>query len=90
MLGSPQDSTVTPLDKPQCPMEDKAICSPAPTIVKLCFFFYGASQVAQMVKESACNLGDPGSIPWSGRSPGEGNGNLVQYSYLENPIDRGA
>ena len=36
-----------------------------------------------------CNAGDPGSIPGSGRSPGEGNGNPFQYSCLENPIDRG-
>jgi len=41
-------------------------------------------------KESACNAGDLGSIPGSGRSPGEGNGNTLQYSYLENPMDRGA
>ena len=41
-------------------------------------------------KESACNAGDPGSIPGSGRSPGEGNGNPLQYSCLENPTDRGA
>ena len=34
-------------------------------------------------KESACNAGDPGSIPGSGRSPGEGNGNPLQYSCLE-------
>ena len=41
--------------------------------------------------ESACNAENPGSIPGSGRSPGEGNGNLLQYSYLEKPImDRGA
>ena len=40
-------------------------------------------------KESACNAGDPGSIPGSGRSPGEGNGNPLQYSCLENPMDRG-
>ena len=39
-------------------------------------------------KESACNVGDPGSIP--GSSPGEGNGNPLQYSYLGNPTDRGA
>ena len=39
-------------------------------------------------KESACNAGDPGSIPGSGRSPGEGHGNLLQYSCLENPMDR--
>ena len=41
-------------------------------------------------KESACNAGDLGSIPGSGRSPGEGNGNLLQYSCLGNPLVRGA
>ena len=41
-------------------------------------------------KESACNTGDPGAIPMSGRSPGEGNGNPLQYSCLENSMDRGA
>ena len=41
-------------------------------------------------KASACNAGDPGSIPGSGRSLGEGNGNPLQYSCLENPMDRGA
>ena len=41
-------------------------------------------------KESACNAGDPGSIPVSGRCPGEGNGNPLQYSCLENSMDRGA
>ena len=40
-------------------------------------------------KESACNAGEQGSIPGSGRSPGEGNGNPLQYSCLENPMDRG-
>ena len=40
-------------------------------------------------KESACNAGDLGSIPGSGRSPGEGNGNPLQYSRLENSKDRG-
>ena len=39
---------------------------------------------------SAYNAGDLGSIPGSGRSPGEGNGNPLQYSHLENPMDRGA
>jgi len=38
---------------------------------------------------SAYNAGEPCSIPGSGRSPGEGNGNLLQYSCLENPMDRG-
>ena len=44
-------------------------------------------------KESTCNAGDTGnvgSVPGSGRSPGEGNGNPLQYSCMENPMDRGA
>ena len=41
-------------------------------------------------KESACNAGDIDSIPRSGRSPGEGNSNPLRYSYLGNPMDRGA
>ena len=41
-------------------------------------------------KESACQAGDPVSISESGRYPGEGNGNLLQYSCLKNPMDRGA
>ena len=62
-----------------------------------------ASLVAQMVKclrcgrpgglsgkESACSAGDAGLIPGSGRSPGEGNGNPLQYSCLENPMDKEA
>ena len=40
--------------------------------------------------EYACNSGEPGSIPGSGRSPGEGNGNPLQYFCLENPMDGGA
>ena len=40
-------------------------------------------------KESACNSGYPGLTPKFGRSPGEGNDNPLQYSYLENPMDRG-
>ena len=40
------------------------------------------------MKESACNAGDPGSIPESGRSPGEGNGNPLQYSCLDYSMDR--
>ena len=48
--------------------------------------FPGGSEV----KASACNAGDLGSIPGSRRFPGEGNGNPLQYSCLENPIDSGA
>ena len=49
--------------------------------------------MAQLVKSLPANLGDTGaegSIPGSGRSPEEGNGNLLQYFRLENPTDRGA
>ena len=48
--------------------------------------FPGGSEV----KASVSNVGDLGLIPGSGRSPGEGHGNLLQYSCLENPVDRGA
>ena len=48
--------------------------------------FPGGSEV----KASARNAGDPGLIPGSGTSPGEGNGNLLQYSCLKNPMDGGA
>ena len=46
--------------------------------------------MAQTVKRLAYNAGGLGSIPGSGRSSGEGNGNPLQYSCLENPMDRGA
>ena len=46
--------------------------------------------MAQTVKRLAYNVGDLGSIPGSGRSSGEGNGNPLQYSCLENPMDGGA
>ena len=45
--------------------------------------------MAQTVRKSACSARDPGSIPGSGRSPGEGNGYPLQYSHLENPMVRG-
>ena len=48
--------------------------------------FPGGSEV----KVSAWNAGDPGSIPRLGRSPGEGNGNPLQYSFLESPMEGGA
>jgi len=49
-----------------------------------------ASLVAQTVKKSACNVGDPGLIPRWRRFPGEGYGNPLQYSGLENSMDRRA
>ena len=41
-------------------------------------------------EESACNAGDMGSVPWSGRSLGEGHYNPLQYPFLGNPVERGA
>ena len=56
------------------------------SIVLYVFYFPGDSDG----EASVYNVGNPGSIPESGRSPGEGNGNPLQYYYLENPMDRGA
>ena len=71
---------------------------PAPTILTLIFLslFSAGNLVSEYFpgsldgKASAYNAGDPGSIPGSGRSPREGNGNPLQYSCLENPMDQGA
>ena len=52
-------------------------------------FTFGTSLLAEMVKGSAYNVGDLGLIPGLGRSPGEGNGNPLQYSCLENPMGGG-
>ena len=49
-----------------------------------------SSYVALVVENAPANAGDAGSIPRSGRSPGEGNGNPLRYSCLKNPMDRGA
>ena len=66
-------------------------------LIMFCFFNLAASYMDLLncfpggseVKESASNAGDLGSIPGSGRSPGEGNGNPLQDSCLENPMDGG-
>ena len=54
--------------------------------------FPGGSAVKNLptTQETACNAGDVGLIPGLGRSPGVGSGNPLQYSCLENPMDRGA
>ena len=54
-------------------------------VVDTLWDFPGGSEV----KASACNVGDLGSIPGSGRSSGEGNGDPLQYSCVENPLDGG-
>ena len=57
-------------------------------IVHICVRAYGFSG-GSVGKNPPANAGDSGSIPRSGRSPGEGSGNPLQYSCLENPMDRG-
>ena len=59
---------------------------PCCTLSRVTEFFPGGS----VGKESTCNVGDLGSIPGVGRSPGGGHGNPLQYSGLENPMDRAA
>ena len=70
------------------PSRPQSVCSftcYTPVIVSL-----SISPWCSVVKASACNVGDLDSIPGSGRSPGEGNGNPLQYSCLENPMVGGA
>ena len=63
---------------------------PFVTCKYIMLFPYGVFPGASHNKESAHNVGDSGLIPGSGRCTGEGNGNLLQYSFLENSMDRGA
>ena len=56
----------------------------------LCHTINGGLPHSPVSEESACNAGDLGSIPGSGGSSGEGHGNPLQCSHLENPMDRGA
>ena len=63
---------------------------PKPLCISIYTHIIGGFPGGSEDKASACNAGDPGSIPGLGRSPGEGNGNPLQYSCLENPMDRGA
>ena len=76
-----------PGDLPDPGIEPASLTSPA---LAGGFFTTGGFPGGSGSKASAYNVGDPGSIPGSGRSPGEGNGNPLQYSCLENPMSRGA
>ena len=58
--------------------------------VSYAYYLFRASLIDQWANHLPANTGDPDLIPGSGRSPGEGNGNPLQYSCLENPMDRGA
>ena len=75
----------------------KILCFIRGYIRKLLFFKYAILYLNTLIlyggldsEESTCNVGDLGSIPGLGRSPGGGYGNTFQYSCLENPVDRGA
>ena len=67
----------------------KPALSPAPEKLKTHHAYVVGFPGGSVVKNLPANAGDAGSIPRSGRSPGEGNGNPLQYSCLENPVDRG-
>ena len=77
---------LTPTTRTLPPCRQHCSTPPIIKILLMSLGFPGGSEV----KASACNAGDLGSIPGLGRSPGEGNGNPLQYSCLENPIDREA
>ena len=78
-------------------LKDRILCQPKFTIEfrnpRHAYFIqpglYWGFPGGSVGKESTCSAGDPGLIPGSGRTPGEGNGNLLQYSCLGNPADRG-
>ena len=64
--------------------------APHPDNFPRCYLVFMGFPGGSSGKESTCNAGDLGLIPGSGRSPGEGNSYALQYSCLENPMDRGA
>ena len=72
------------------PRQDPKFCVSIGGFLRDCILVFKGFPGGAEVKESACNVGDLGLIPGSGRSPGEGNGNPLQYSCLENPMDGGA
>ena len=87
----PEQSTCRTKKLQSCPTLCNPIeYSPPGSSVHGIFQLFISSQLnnwASVGKESACNAGNPGSIPGSGRSPGEGKGYPLQYSGLENPMD---
>ena len=80
--------------EPNLTVRDQKLCPQLPgkpdTCKGLAIAKMGGFPGGSEVKASACNAGDLGSIPGSGRSPGEGNGNPLQYSCPKNPMDGGA
>ena len=82
----PQISVWDLIPGPYKLLSPRSVWSPFPQVVFIWCHFPGHSDS----KEPACDAGDPGSVPELGRSSGEGNGNPLQYSCLENSMDRGA
>jgi len=76
---------ISPFQKKKKTKNKKTSCLVSHTLFE-CLGFPDGS----LVKTLFANAGDKGLIPWSGRSPGEGNDNPLQYSCLENPMDGGA
>ena len=92
LLGTPSSLALEPAVNPG-PRQWHPVGSPKEGLGSSCIF--GVNFVAGFLggsdgKASACSAGDPGLIPGSGRSPGEGNRNLLQYSCLGNSMDGGA
>ena len=73
-----------------CQLGSSVLPSCCCLVAKSCPNLWQPLGLSSVGKEYACNTGNLGLIPGSGRSPGEGNGNPLQYSCLENPMDRGA
>ena len=84
------DLPMARVDLPMANLPSLAENSSLSVCVSVCVSIFNTLLVAQAVKASAYNAGDLGSIPGLGRSPGERNGNLLQYSCLENPMDGGS
>ena len=76
-------------DMVSCPLQSVSLGSSAFCPLEIWAYDSESFPCSSNGKESACDAGDPGSIPWLGRSPGERNGNSLQYSCLENPKNRG-
>ena len=79
------ESLATASGQPACQLEPQCPLLSSLGVARVDLGFLGGS----VGKESACNAGDPGLMPRSGRSPGGGHGNTLQYSCLENFMDRG-
>ena len=94
--GSLNSGSICPLSAPLPPPTHEkqvlrvGVSSGATCVVKKELPFSKGFPDGSGVKNPSANVGDVGLIPGLGRSPGEGNGNPLQYSVLENPMDRGA